>query len=197
MMYTFSILKGIAVKDSYSFQFDADSLTDRAKLGTAEGLESFIEQCSTELVGQNKVLEERYGIGKSNWNADLLEGTVRFSHADGLVVADVEVVGTVNTNDDSFLWACDNRSFNVMPEIVKASQQTKDFLDDMHYLYMWESPINDLRYKMLRQVVMGETAIPEAQRLTAVANKLSGALGAFAPMVNETQGIFFLIKKVR
>ncbi len=187
--------------DTYEFSFDQNSLTDKARLKTPEGLEDFIQQSFDELQKQNADLHEKYGIGSEGgrWGADLLDGTVTFSgRPDGKdLVANIEVIGSVNTDHDTFMWACNNKSFDALPNIVKTAAKTKDFLEDLNYLYMWESPINDPKYKMLRAHIMGETAMPEAWRLSAVANKMSGGLGIFSANISQAQAVFLLIKNIR
>lgn len=146
-------------------------------------------------------MSEKYGIGSDGgrWDADLLDGAVTFSGRDDGqdLVADIEVVGSVNTDHDTFMWACDNKSFDPLPDIIKTSAKTKDFLDDLNYLYMWESPINDPEYQLLRAHIMDETAMPEAWRLSAIANKLSGGLGVYGADIGQAQVVFLLIKGIR
>jgi hypothetical protein len=196
MMYDSIMTSGIN-----EFNFDQDNLTYKAKLKSPEGLEDFIQSSFDELQKMNAEMGKKYGIGTGtgNWSADLLNGTATFFGKDSGtdLVADIEVIGSVNTDDDTFMWACDNESFSALPGIVKTSAKTKDFLDDLNYLYMWESPFNDPQYKVFRSQVMGKTAIPEAWRLSAVANRLSSGLGIYSANISQTQAIFLLIKDIR
>lgn len=56
-----------------------------------------------------------WAIGtEQNWNADLDEGWLRWTFADGRVMqAEVQVVGTYNTADGTFLWGWDHPSVPV------------------------------------------------------------------------------------
>lgn len=54
----------------------------------------------------------QWGLGKeANWNLDLNAGQLRWTFSDGRIVhADIQVIGTFNTKNDSFLWGWDHPS---------------------------------------------------------------------------------------
>ena len=71
--------------------------------------------------------QSTWGFGMlDRWDVDLTEGFIRFSSNDGfLAVAPVQVVGTFNTLDSTFLWAWDHPS--IPEERAAASLLARDF----------------------------------------------------------------------
>ncbi|WP_137919720.1 DUF6882 domain-containing protein [Hydrogenophaga sp. 2FB] len=65
---------------------------------------------------------EAWGLGnESNWNLDMNEGWLRWTFADGRVVqAAVQVIGTYNTKNNSFLWGWDHPS---VPQPLRRAAQ--------------------------------------------------------------------------
>ncbi len=63
---------------------------------------------------------------KAGWDVDLNQGTIRFTMPDDIVaVAPVQVVGTFDTNDNSWLWGWDHPS--VAAPQAEAARQCLDF----------------------------------------------------------------------
>jgi hypothetical protein len=76
---------------------------------------------------QAEAHQSTWGFGKlENWNVDLETGFIQFSSNDGfLAVAEVQVVGTFNTSDNTFLWAWDHPS--IPEERATASLLAREF----------------------------------------------------------------------
>ena len=76
---------------------------------------------------QAEAHQSTWGFGMlDRWDVDLTEGLIRFSSNDGfLAVAPVQVVGTFNTLDRTFLWAWDHPS--IPSERAVASHLARDF----------------------------------------------------------------------
>jgi hypothetical protein len=76
---------------------------------------------------QSGVHQASWGFAQScGWSVNLDEGTIRFTGNDGYqAVAPVQVVGTFNTLDDTFLWAWDHPS--IPEERATASLLAREF----------------------------------------------------------------------
>lgn len=69
--------------------------------------ERFIEEARAALVESSRRLVEDWRLGsESRWEVDLTEGQVSFHFDDGTILyAPIQVVGTYNARDGTFLWA--------------------------------------------------------------------------------------------
>jgi hypothetical protein len=78
----------------------------------AEPPEAFITAAIEGMKQQADAHAATWGLGKAKrWSADLDKGVLRFEFADGtLAEAPLQVVGTYNTENGSFLWAWDHPS---------------------------------------------------------------------------------------
>src|SRR5689334_10096899 len=67
-----------------------------------------------ELKLKTQAHEESWGIGRaSRWGLDQGTGELIFSFADGIkAVAPAQIIGTYNTEDQTWLWAWDNPSID-------------------------------------------------------------------------------------
>lgn len=67
-----------------------------------------------------------WGLDEASWNADLQDGTIEFRNAKGLrITAPMQVVGTYNTEDGTWLWGWDHPS---VPEpIGEHARLARDF----------------------------------------------------------------------
>lgn len=108
---------------------------------------------------------EAWGLGSTNrWDADLDTGFVKFSNTDGFTVtAPLQVVGTYDSTDGTFLWAWDHPS--VPPALARTALLVRDF-GDRHSLTRFTT----------RLVRCTED---EAWQFTAVGLHLSEAAGAY------------------
>ena len=59
---------------------------------------------------RNRVWVERLGLAGVPYQWDLDSGTVRFTRADGVIVADLCLVGTVSESEGTYLWGWANET---------------------------------------------------------------------------------------
>jgi len=83
-----------------------------------------VERAMAELGRKTREHQALFDIGAADWAADLDAGTLTFTAPDGRVAtASVQVVGTYNIDDGSFLWGWDHPS--VPPGLDRAAQAAK------------------------------------------------------------------------
>jgi hypothetical protein len=142
---------GIAIEDS-----DATTSTPE---------QQFLAQALAQLQAQTASHSASWGLGsEAQWNLDMATGTLRFTFADGRVLnAPVQVIGTYNTKDGSFLWGWDHPS--VPLSLRRAAQRVHD--------YGLAHGIERFTERSL------ECTQDQAWELTAAAAQLDGAAGAY------------------
>ena len=105
-----------------------------------------------------------WGFGRMDrWDANLETGVVTFSSPNLIATAPVQVIGTFNSKDNTWLWGWDHPS---VPEpLAEAARQCRDF---------------GLRYRltefMERKVQCSQS---DAWRFTALALHLSAGTGSY------------------
>jgi hypothetical protein len=122
-----------------------------------------------------------WGLGKTDrWDADLETGIIKFSNADGFtVIAPLQVVGSYNSEDGTWLWGWDHPS--VPGPLSRAAKLTLAF--GLRY---------DLPQLIERKIECSED---DAWRFTALAFHLSGAAGAYRGQFDQT-GVFMTFGEV-
>jgi hypothetical protein len=125
----------------------------------------FIQQSVAGLRTQTSAHAATWHLGEeTNWAADQDTGRIRFTFADGTVAeADLQIVGTYNTLDGTFLWGWDHPS--VAEPLRKHSSLAKEF-GEKHGLTLYTE----------RKVKCSEE---DAWAFTAVAARLGNANGAY------------------
>lgn len=113
-----------------------------------------------------------WGLGsEANWNLDMNEGWLRWTFADGRVMqADVQVIGTYNTKNSSFMWGWDHPS---VPEPLRRAAHAVQTLGQQLGVERWTT----------RTVTCTED---EAWQFTALAAQQDGAAGAYRGNANGT-----------
>jgi Family of unknown function (DUF6882) len=121
-------------------------------------------------------------LGKEqNWAADLDTGTLTFSFADGATAtAPIQVVGTYNTLEETFLWGWDHPS--VPGELRRHAQLAREWGEK-----------NNLEKFMTRKVSCSEE---ECWEFTAVTVRLANANGAYRGPAGSTL-VFMTFGSVR
>ena len=86
-----------------------------------------IRRANNEMQLRTQTAIEMWGLDTAAWNADLDAGTITFTNAEkGLVVtAPVQVVGTYNTEDGTWLWGWDHPS--VPASLGEHARRVRDF----------------------------------------------------------------------
>ena len=125
----------------------------------------FIQQSVEGLRTQTSAHAATWHLGEeANWAADQDTGRIRFNFADGTIAeAELQIVGTYNTLDGTFLWGWDHPS--VAKPLQKHASLAKDF-GEKHRLSKY----------MERKVKCSEE---DAWEFTAVAARLGKANGAY------------------
>jgi hypothetical protein len=89
-----------------------------------DGLAKLMVQARRELKAKLDAHEAAWGISKARWDVDQDEGIIVFSKPNGLTAtAPVQIIGTLNRADGTWLWAWDNSS--ILPELQKHALQVK------------------------------------------------------------------------
>lgn len=133
---------------------------------------AFLSQALARLQAQTADHENTWGLGhEAQWNLDLNCGRLRFTFEDGRVMeAGVQVVGTYNTQDGTFLWGWDHPS---VPEpLRRAAERVRDYGKD-----------RGIERFTTRQIACTEA---EAWEFTAAAAQLDEAAGAYRGNANGT-----------
>jgi hypothetical protein len=135
---------------------------------------------------QTETHQRIWGIGESDrWNVDQDEGLIWWTFSDGKVAsASVQIIGTYNRDDGSFLWAWDHPSID--PALRKHAMLVQSFGE--------EHQIDKLT---TRTVYVTES---EAWEFVALANRLADANGGYradagGPLIFMTYGEIKLEKQ--
>jgi len=126
---------------------------------------AFIEQGVEGLCTQTSTHAATWHLGdEANWAADQDAGRIRFTFNDGTIAeADMQIVGTYNTLDGTFLWGWDHPS--VAEPLRRHAILAREF-GEQHRLPKFTE----------RKVKCSED---EAWEFTAVAARLGKANGAY------------------
>jgi len=141
---------------------------------------AFFEQSLAWLRTQTIQLEHAWGLGsETEWALDLNAGILSLTFADDRVEhLPIQIVGTFNTNNESFLWAWDHPSIPV--QLRKAAEQLQRYgVEHGH-----ESLTT-------RQIHCSET---DAWIYTAAAANLNKAVGAYRGKSGDTWVYMCLFK---
>lgn len=114
---------------------------------------------------QTEVHKNTWGIGKSDtWDVDQKTGLIWWTFSDGKVAtAPVQIIGTYNPKDSSFLWGWDHPS--VLPPLQEHAKLVKHFGEK-----------NDIKKFITKKLKITEN---EAWEFVAVANRLANANGGY------------------
>lgn len=127
-------------------------------------IDAVFERATTELDAKTAAHVGTWHLDRSTWAADLEAGLITFTNDLGwTITAPVQVVGTYNSNDGTFLWGWDHPS--VPAPVARDAALARDF-----------GEAQGLEMLTTRQVEMDEDA---AWELTALAVHLAGAQGAY------------------
>jgi len=128
-------------------------------------LENYISASMEGLLIQNETHMNTWGIGKSGtWNVDQEAGIIEWSFPEGkAATAPVQIIGTYNSNDSSFLWAWDH------PSILEPLQEHAKLVKAFGLKH-------SIKKFTERKVIVTEN---EAWEFIAVANRLAGSNGGY------------------
>ncbi len=141
-----------------SFDDDDSEMEDTAEF------RQLIEQSIAHLQALTAAHDSLWHIGEADWAVDLDAGIITFDSPDGMrATAPVQVIGTYNTDDETWLWGWDHPS--VSPPVDQHAQQMLQ--------YGTQHNIADLTTRKLLCIE------ERCWELTAVACFLSKAQGAY------------------
>ncbi|WP_278469655.1 DUF6882 domain-containing protein [Gimesia maris] len=125
----------------------------------------FIQQAIEGLRVQTAAHSSTWNLGdEDTWSAEQDSGRIEFSFADGTIAeTDMQIIGTYNTNDGTFLWGWDHP---YIKEPLRAHAKLARQFGEQHKLSNFTERIV-------------ECAESEAWEFTAVAARLANANGAY------------------
>lgn len=138
-------------------------MTGTTQQRLTEPVEFVIGRAEAEAAVKTRVFNKMFGDEHFDWSVDLEEGVIKFTSATKIVSAPVQVIGTYNTKDQTFLWGWNHPS---VPESRGADAR----------LLLQFGQLNNLPLLTTRKIVTTEE---QAWSFTAVALYLSGAQGAY------------------
>lgn len=123
------------------------------------------ERSAQELQLKTQAHVDAWGLGNAErWDADLEAGTITFTNADGwIITAPVQVVGTYNLKDGTWLWSWDHPS--IAEHLAQDARLTRAFGETYR-----------LKQYTTRKV---ECTEEDAWRFAAVTCHLGDAQGAY------------------
>lgn len=150
-------------KSLAALMLSACSVAVPAQERVKEPAELVFARADAEIKQKTQVFREIFGDEHFDWSVDLDEGVIKFTSATKVVSAPVQVIGTYNKLDGSFLWGWDHPS---VPEPARTDARLAHEFGDLQRLPLF----------MTRKVNCSEE---QAWSFTAVALYLSGAQGAY------------------
>ena len=149
-------------------------------------IKSYISASVEGLTLQNEAHLTTWGIGSAEqWNVDQTKGIIYWTFSDGkIAIAPVQIIGTFNPKDNTFLWAWDHPS--VLEPLRAHAKLVKKF-GEKHKIEKFTK----------RKITISHD---EAWELVAVANRLASANGGYrgdagGPIVFMTFGKLELKKE--
>jgi uncharacterized protein DUF6882 len=130
---------------------------------TDNQLDEFVDECLKSLATIQNNNIAKYHLGDGTWNVDLEAGTITFTQSDQLVVAKIQVVGTLNNEKQTFMWAWDHPSI------------PKKLSENVTLLKQW-GEVNSLPLFMNNPIICDEN---QAWEFTALMCKFAKAEGAY------------------
>lgn len=125
----------------------------------------FLTEAMSQLQANTSAHEKAWGLGtETRWDLDMNAGELRLSFADGRELHfPVQVIGTYNTANASFMWGWDHPS---VPEALRRAARRL-------YAYGQEQAVSRFTTKII------ECSELEAWEFTAAAAQLDGVTGAY------------------
>jgi hypothetical protein len=146
-----------------SLPLSSTAMADMAHQRLSEPVEVVLGRAQSDIAVKTQVFHKIFGDEHFDWSVDLEDGVIKFTSATKIVSAPVQVVGTYNTLDQTFLWGWDHPS---VPESRAANAR----------LALQFGQLKNLPLFKTRKVECTEN---QARSFTAVALYLSGAQGAY------------------
>lgn len=127
-------------------------------------VDQFWAEAWRELRRRQHALAQQARLAHARWTVDQSAGLIQFERPDGgLATAPVQIIGAWNPNNGAFTWGWDHPS--VRTRLRAYAERTR-----------WFGEAHDLKELTEGRVKLNET---QAWRMTAVALKVNGAVGAY------------------
>ena len=131
----------------------------------------FIEGAYEGLQLQTAAHKTTWKLGEeSNWNVDLNQGTLTFVFSDGKVSTNIQVVGTYNSADGTFLWGWDHPS---VPD---------NLAEHAEFARAWGEKNNEALFTELNI----SCSVDDVWKISATVNRLAEANGVYLGNSNGT-----------
>ena len=130
----------------------------------------FVEGSIVGLQLQTTAHDQSWGLGRADWAADLHTGTLTFTNESVRATCPLQVIGTYDTQDRSWLWGWDHPS--VPAPLALHAGLVRDFAEQ-----------HRLDALLTRTLHCSEAAI---WAFAALANRLAEAQGAYRGPAGET-----------
>ena len=132
-----------------------------------------IARANNEIQLRTQIAIDTWGLDTAEWSADLNTGTITFVNDEKklMVTAPVQIVGTYNTEDNTWLWGWDHPS--VSESLSVAAQKVRDFGTEYH--------LEALTTRKL------EISMEDAWGFAALACYLSGGEGCYTGSADTTK----------
>ncbi|AVH64074.1 MULTISPECIES: DUF6882 domain-containing protein [Nostoc cyanobionts] len=133
--------------------------------------QTLIEQSMEELRLKTEAHNSAWRLGESSWDIDQDAGTVVFTRPDGIIArCSVQIIGTYNTIDSSWLWGWNHPS--VVPALQLHAHKIRTYGEK-----------HGIEYLTTQKIVCTEN---QAWEFTALACKLCEAEGAYRGSTGST-----------
>lgn len=126
-----------------------------------------MEALATKTAAHDRI----WHLKKCDWSVDQFEGTIVFSAPNGmLVTCAVQIIGTFDSNDSSWLWAWDHPS--VQAELTKHANRVREYGEK----------------NSIAELITRKLSVTEEQcwEFTALATELNDAQGAYRGPAGDT-----------
>ncbi len=157
------------------------NILQRKSPGHDEEYRILLERSIEELKLKTAAHESLFQLGAAEWSADLEKGTIIFTSPKGFrAICSLQIIGTINLQDDTWLWAWNNSSIGI--KLQEHARAVKEY-GEQHHIKSFITP----KFKCTEAT---------AWEFTAMACKLAKAEGAYRGPAGNTR-VFMTYSNVR
>jgi hypothetical protein len=140
-----------------------------------------LARANNEMQLRTQAATELWGLDTASWAVDLDSGIITFTHDEKeiVVTAPVQVVGTYNTEDNTWLWGWEHPS--VSESLGESARHVRDFGEKYHMTALTTRKVS--------------VSLDEAWEFTALACHLAGAEGGYSGLAGSTR-VFMVFGEV-
>jgi hypothetical protein len=149
-----------------------------------KNLEKFLDECFAELQELQLLADEKWGFGDcKDWKVDQKKGTITFTETSTghkKVVGKVQIIGSFNSADDTWLWGWANQS--IARELRKDAETVKQY---------------GQKHKLKKLTEKGwDGNVEDGWRMAALAAKLVGGQGVYRGPAGKLY-IFMIVRDLK